>query len=136
MIKLSDNNIIVSSNISKTTAVIIFNDEEIILTEVDATTFNHTITSYTNDNNQVWTIRYFKNDNYFNDALQRHVLFEKTHVRYGWFSYYYDFYEPIEIIGKGSEIIEYEKLFLEIEQAGGTYIPEKTLLLKRPSKHL
>jgi hypothetical protein len=131
MIKLSENHIRLDEKISHITAIVIYNNEEIILTDIDIITFNHKIKTHIIDNTQVWAIRYFKDDDYFNKALQRYVLFEKTHDRYVWFVWQYNFYEPIEIIGKGSEIQKYEKLFLEIKENGGTFVPERTLLLRR-----
>ena len=43
MIEMSHNNMMVSEKIADTTAVIIFNNEEIILTEIGITNFGHKV---------------------------------------------------------------------------------------------
>ena len=137
MIELSNNGIVVSEDIADTSCVIIFDNEELILTEIDIKQFNHSIRK--NDSIQdghefVWSLYYHVDANYFNENLTRNVLIEKTYPIYAWLYWKYNFYEPIEIIGKGSDVPKYENLFSEIKANGGTYIPEKTLILKRSNK--
>lgn len=132
MFKLSDNSIIVSEHIVDTTAVIEFDGEELILTEISIKDYAHTIHLYERNNVSVWTIMYLRDDNYFNEFVTRKILFEKTqHIKYCWFNWHYDFYEPVEIVGKGNQVWKYKQLFIDIANNGGTFVPEKTLLLRR-----
>ena len=124
--------ILVHKEIANYTAVIIFEGEEIILTKINIKEFNHKVIHY--PELESWSIYYYIDDNYFSEKLTRYVLFEKTHKIYCWFYYQYNFYESIEVIGKGSEVNGYEKLFAELktfEPETTTFEPETTLILRR-----
>lgn len=130
MIELSKNNIQVSREIANTTSVLIFDNEEIILTHINKKHFGHIITK-NNDQERGWSINYLINNDKYN-ILTRNIIIEKEEKKC-YFGCHYTFYEPIEIIGKGNELPQYENLFKKLENLGSIYTSETTLLLRRKS---
>lgn len=126
MIKLG-NPILVSDKIADTTAVIIFNNEELIITEVGNDSYGHKL--FKSQNELRWTVKYFIESNICFQT--RDVLFEKYKKKLGYFYCNYDFYEPVKVLGKGSELKGYEELFYELKERNSIFTPEKTLILKR-----
>lgn len=116
-----------AGQIAEKTSSILFDDEELILTEVSYKSYGHKIKVI----NNVWHIEYLEDYEYFKEYVTRKVLIEKT-KKFSYLYWYYHFYEPIEIIGKGSELEQYKKLFSVIRKDyGGVFAPETTLVLKR-----
>lgn len=131
MIKFSENTILVDNNIASTTTMVDFYDEELILTEINAKDFGHSIFESTYKDRIKYYVKYHRDDNYFSPILFRKVLIEKKLNLYIWLHWQYNFFEPIEIIGKGSELKKYESLFQFLNHTDFNFKPETTLILKK-----
>lgn len=134
MIKFSNNTIEVDRSIVTTTTMVDFFDEELILTEISIKDFGHTIfKSNSEDIPHRYYIKYHRDDNYFSPIFSRKVLIEKKTNLYSWLHWNYNFFEPIEIIGKGCELKQYELLFLFLanNSSNNSFTPETTLILKK-----
>lgn len=136
MIKFSVNTIEVDRSIVETTTIVDFFDEELILTEINIKDFGHTVFKSNAENiPHRYYIKYHRDDNYFSPIFSRKVLIEKKTNLYSWLHWNYNFFEPIEIIGKGCELKQYELLFLFLANNNrlsfNLFTPETTLILKR-----
>jgi len=122
--------ITIATQIVETTASIIFKNEEIIITKIDEKSFGHFFKKRTIQNEHVWSIYYLEDYEYFNLSRTRTILIEKYQKK-GHLYWHYDFYEPVQLIGKGSELDGYEEMFSELLERNSIFTPETTLILKR-----
>lgn len=120
--------ITINKSIADTTTTIVFRNEELILTQVSSKSYGHKLKVI----NDVWGIMYLEDYGLYDSFTTRKVLIEKNES-FSYLYWYYNFYEPVEIIGKGSEIEKYKEMFFYIQLLSDTYTPEKTLILRRKS---